>query len=81
MSISDVITLGPRLSECADALLVVTGRTASEIFGSPDELKLKSSTTLFAHISPEGSMFEHVLDGYFGGRRDVKTLELVHADR
>jgi uncharacterized protein (DUF1810 family) len=40
-------------------------------------MKLKSSTTLFAHISHEGSAFEQVLDGYFEGRRDGKTLELV----
>lgn len=69
--------LGPRLSECVDILLSVNGRTAHEIFGSPDDLKLKSSMTLFAHVSPEGSAFEQVLDKYFNGRRDGKTLELV----
>jgi uncharacterized protein (DUF1810 family) len=69
--------LGPRLRECVDALLVVTGRSAHQIFGTPDDMKLKSSTTLFTHISPEGSVFEQVLDGYFGGQRDLKTTELV----
>ena len=73
--------LGPRLSDCVDALLLVTGRSAHEIFGSPDDMKLKSSMTLFAHVSPEGSVFEQVLDKYFGGRRDGKTLELVRGDR
>jgi uncharacterized protein (DUF1810 family) len=46
-------------------------------YESADDVKLKSSMTLFAHISPEGSAFERVLDGYFGGQRDGKTLELV----
>ena len=49
---------GPRLRECVDALLRVTDRTAHEIFGSPDDLKLKSSMTLFAHVSPKGSASE-----------------------
>ena len=44
---------------------------------TPDDMKLKSSMTLFAHISPEGSVFEQVLDRYFGGQRDERTLELV----
>ncbi len=69
--------LGPRLHECVDTLLAVTGRTAHQIFGSPDDMKLNSSMTLFAHISPEGSAFEQVLDRYFGGQFDLKTLELV----
>jgi uncharacterized protein (DUF1810 family) len=73
--------LGLRLRECVDALLVVNGRTAHEIFGSPDDMKLKSSMTLFAQISPEGSAFEQVLDGYFDGRRDRKTLELIRGGR
>ena len=51
-------------------------------YGSPDDLKLKSSMTLFAQVSPEGSAFEQVLDGYFGGRRDGKqALELARGDR
>jgi uncharacterized protein (DUF1810 family) len=73
--------LGPRLGECVDALLAVTGLTAHEIFGSPDDLKLKSCMTLFAQFSLEGSVFEQVLDKYFDGYRDSKTLELLQADR
>lgn len=73
--------LGPRLRECVDALLSVTGRSAHQIFGSPDDLKLKSSMTLFSHISSEGSAFEKVLDKYFDGHRDTNTLELVRGDR
>lgn len=73
--------LGPRLRECVDALLSVTGKSAHEIFRSPDDLKLKSSMTLFAHVSPEGSAFEQALDRYFEGQRDQRTLELVRGDR
>jgi uncharacterized protein (DUF1810 family) len=73
--------LGSRLHECVDALLAVTGRSAHQIFGTPDDMKLKSSMTLFAHISPGGSAFEQVLDRYFEGQLDGKTLELVRGDR
>ena len=69
--------LGPRLVECAQALLDVEGRSAHEIFGSPDDIKLKSSATLFAHVSPPDSVFERVLGKYFGGERDGKTLSLL----
>jgi uncharacterized protein (DUF1810 family) len=58
-------------------LLAVNDRTAHDIFGSPDDVKLKSSMTLFAQVSPEGSAFEDVLDEIFGGHWDGKTLELV----
>jgi uncharacterized protein (DUF1810 family) len=68
--------LGPRLTECFEAALGVEGKTAHEIFGSPDDLKLRSCATLFACISPAGSVFEQLLDKYFEGRRDEKTLRL-----
>lgn len=68
--------LGPRLTECFEAVLGVEGKTAHEIFGSPDDLKLRSCATLFACISPPGSVFEQLLDKYFEGRRDEKTLRL-----
>lgn len=69
--------LGPRLSECCGALLALSGRPASQIFGFPDNLKLRSSVTLFAHVSPPGSVFSQVLDKYFDGEPDAKTLELI----
>ena len=69
--------LGRRLVECAEALLRIEGRSAQQIFGSPDDMKLKSSATLFAHVSPSGSVFERVLDKYFRGERDDKTLRLI----
>ena len=71
--------LGPRLVACAEALLAVEGRSAREIFGSPDDLKLRSSATLFAHVSPEGSVFHRLLEKYFGGDPDGATLRLVAA--
>jgi uncharacterized protein (DUF1810 family) len=69
--------LGPRLVECAEAALCVERRSASEIFGSPDDMKLRSSATLFACVSPAGSAFERLLARYFQGRRDIKTLDLL----
>ncbi len=73
--------LGPRLRECADALLGVEGKTADDIMGFPDDLKLQSSMTLFAHVSDLGSVFHRVLEKFFGGSPDAKTLELLAAAR
>jgi len=70
--------LGPRLIECAEAALGVEGRSAHDIFGSPDDLKLKSCATLFAHVLPSGSVFERVLERYYRGERDSKTLRLLN---
>jgi uncharacterized protein (DUF1810 family) len=72
--------LGPRLLECAEAVLRVEGRTATDIFGSPDDLKLRSCATLFACVSPPGSMFDRLLDKYYDGERDRKTLQLLGID-
>lgn len=69
--------LGPRLLECADAAVRVDGRSAFEVFGSPDDMKLRSCATLFACVSPPGSVFERLLDRYFRGERDGKTLRLL----
>jgi uncharacterized protein (DUF1810 family) len=60
--------LGPRLVECAEAVLAVEGRSAREIFGSPDDRKLRSSATLFALVSTPGSVFHRLLETYFGGQ-------------
>jgi uncharacterized protein (DUF1810 family) len=73
--------LGPRLIECTEAALSVEGRTAREIFGSPDDLKLRSCATLFAQISPPGSAFERLLATYYGGEPDRRTLELAGIGR
>ena len=69
--------LGPRLRECAEAVLAVDARSALEIFGSPDDVKLRSCATLFASVSPAGSVFDRLLAKCFQGARDGKTLELM----
>ena len=69
--------LGPRLRECVQLMLAVQGRTAHEIFGSPDDLKLRSSATLFAAVSPAGSVFHRIVDAYFDGQADAVTLRLM----
>ena len=69
--------LGPRLIECASALLAVEGRTAEEILGYPDDLKLRSSMTLFARAAPEVPVFQEVLDRYYDGKPDPQTLNKV----
>jgi len=65
--------LSPRLRECAKLALDVEGRTAGEIFGAIDEMKFRSSMTLFAEAAPEGSVFEQCLKKYFGGAPDPAT--------
>mgnify|MGYP000939163107 FL=1 len=69
--------LGPRLVECAEALRGVDGKTAREIMGSPDDLKLKSSMTLFELADESLAVFSQVLEKYYGGVRDEKTISLV----
>jgi uncharacterized protein (DUF1810 family) len=69
--------LGPRLVECAEALLALEGRSAHEIFGSPDDAKLRSSATLFSCVAPAGSVFHRILDRYYDGEPDRTTLELI----
>ena len=73
--------LGPRLVECAEAILAVDGKSATAILGSPDDMKLKSCATLFARVSPPGSVFERVLDKFYDGERDPATLRLLSAAR
>ena len=69
--------LGKRLRECAESILVLEGLSASMIFGFPDEMKLKSSMTLFASVAEAGSAFIRVLEKYFQGNRDERTLALL----
>ena len=69
--------LGPRLRECTEAVLGVEGRSAFEIFGSPDDKKVRSCATLFAFVSPEGSVFERLIGKYYQGERGGKTLRLL----
>jgi uncharacterized protein (DUF1810 family) len=70
--------LGPRLRECAAIVHDIVGRSALEIFGSPDDLKLRSCATLFARVSDDG-VFEQVLRKYFNGEPDKETLRRLRA--
>jgi uncharacterized protein (DUF1810 family) len=67
--------LGPRLHECARLVRAVQGRSIGQIFGSPDDLKLCSSMTLFARATEDNADFVAVLDKYYDGRQDRLTLE------
>ena len=69
--------LGSRLNACADAVLAAEGRSAHDIFGFPDVLKLRSCMTLFAHLSSDGSVFHQVLEKYFQGQPDEETLRIL----
>jgi uncharacterized protein (DUF1810 family) len=65
--------LGARLEECAHILTGLSGRTAEDIFGTIDAMKLRSSMTLFARAAPENALFREVLARYFGGVEDPAT--------
>jgi uncharacterized protein (DUF1810 family) len=70
--------LGARLRECVWALLALEGSSASEIFGYPDVLKLRSSLTLFAQVDEqEEAIFVATLDKYYQGQHDERTLEIL----
>jgi uncharacterized protein (DUF1810 family) len=71
--------LGPRLHECARLVTAVQGRSIGQIFASPDDLKLCSSMTLFAHATEDNQDFIAVLDKYYGGRQDPRTLQALTA--
>jgi len=65
--------LGTRLRECAGVVLATRGRTAEEIFGSTDAMKLRSCMTLFHRAAPDEPVFVQVLDRYYGGGADEAT--------
>jgi len=70
--------LGPRLLECCRALLDLEDVTAEQVLGTVDALKLRSSMTLFAHADPSEPVFRDVLDRFYGGREDERTVALLH---
>ena len=70
-------TLGPRLVECAQALLQHEGKSATQLLRTPDDLKLRSSATLFAQLTPPVSPFAQILKKYYNNQPDPKTLELL----
>ena len=69
--------LGPRLKACSELVVAIEGKTALQIFRSPDDLKFRSSMTLFAPVAPEEPVFNRALAKYFGGEGDATTLELL----
>jgi len=71
--------LGSRLRECTQAVLAVESRSAYEILGSPDDMKLKSCMTLFELADGPDSIFSDILDKYFEGQRDERSLTILNA--
>jgi len=71
--------LGPRLLECTRLVRLVEGRSIAQIFGSPDDVKFRSSMTLFARIAPEHRDFAEALEKYFQGEPDSLTLERLRS--
>ncbi len=67
--------LGPRLVECTKLVNRIDGRSALQIFGSPDDLKFHSSMTLFKEAASDNAVFRQALDRYFAGEPDRRTLE------
>ena len=71
--------LGPRLRECSALVAATPGRSVAEIFGSPDDLKLRSSMTLFSRAAPDEPVFAACLQAHFDGQPDPRTLALLQA--
>lgn len=69
--------LGKRLKHCTELVLAIRGKTVLQIFGSPDDLKFRSSMTLFSQVAPNERVFQNALVKYFGGKGDARTLELL----
>lgn len=66
--------LGPRLRECARLVAAIDGRSAEDVFGWPDDLKLRSSMTLFSHAAADNDDFVAVLEKFYGGEEDPATV-------
>jgi uncharacterized protein (DUF1810 family) len=73
--------LGPRLRECARLVAQIDGRSSDDIFGWPDNLKVRSSMTLFAHATDHNAEFRAVLDKFYDGEDDPATVELLNTAR
>lgn len=71
----DNAILGPRLKQCTELVFRVEGRSITQIFGSPDDLKFRSSMTLFASVTSGNTVFREALQKYFAGRPDPLTSE------
>jgi uncharacterized protein (DUF1810 family) len=73
--------LGPRLRECTGLVAAIEGRSVDDIFGWPDNLKVRSSMTLFAEATDDNAEFRAVLDKFYDGEEDPATVELLNAAR
>jgi uncharacterized protein (DUF1810 family) len=71
--------VGPRLRDCTQLVNLIEGRSLRQIFGVPDDLKFRSSMTLFAQASPDNQLFLAALDKYCGSQPDAHTLTLLRA--
>jgi uncharacterized protein (DUF1810 family) len=69
--------LGPRLRECTELMLGIEGRSVDDVLGYPDNLKFRSSMTLFAKAADDATLFDGALAKYFAGEPDDKTLGLL----
>ncbi|HEY2752863.1 DUF1810 domain-containing protein [Phenylobacterium sp.] len=69
--------LGSRLLTCVALVQAVGGRSAHEIFGSPDDMKFRSCLTLFAHAAKDGAVFQSALGKYFGGAFDPESMRIL----
>jgi uncharacterized protein (DUF1810 family) len=69
--------LGPRLRESTALVNQIEGRSVEQIFGYPDDLKFRSSMTLFANVAPADRVFQDALEKYFAGEPDSKTLRML----
>jgi len=70
--------LGQRLVQITKAVLEINGKTANEIFGKPDDRKLQSCMTLFTQVKNTAPIFQRLLDQYYQGNKDEKTMELLN---
>lgn len=73
--------LGANLCEISKALLKVDSNDAEEVMGWPDDMKLKSSMTLFLKADPDCEVFQKVLDKFFDGKKDQKTIEILERQK
>ena len=72
--------LGPRLRECTRLVNSIEGRAITQILGTPDDLKFRSSMTLFAKVCPDDPVFTDAIGKYYGGEFDQLTLDLLQSD-
>ena len=69
--------LDARLRQCTQLVLAVEGRSVEEIFGDPDDVKFRSSMTLFATVATDNKIFKDALQKYFAGKPDQRTIQML----